>query len=556
MKIINNIKQQVKSNLGNIFSGEKIRLKLLHYFTENPFRALVVILFSILYLPHALILIKDLNLISAYEVDPGSMIASIEALFTKPLYNMLNGYHSRYYGWTYFSINFFSLLPIKIALSLLKIKSKLIFYLSIKLIFFLIGAISSLLFLEINISISENKSKLIPFLITVLYIVSPLSSLFYFIHPETTGSLFLFAGILSLLSFSKSFSLKSYYIGLTSLVLASLSKQIFFFSSLPILFCFVYFYCVHANLKYSNALKNKDFKKLLSLSLVIPVGVLFVIHPYSFIQFHRFLLYQRELSASCASNINLTFIDSLFTWIKLLQKDSLMFLSFLAFPATFLLSIYFYIKKLRLEYFFFAINSISAVFVLLVVSYGNRLTYSHHYLFPCYLFLLLNIHVVIVYLLNSNKDFQNKVFKFLAIIFLVLATLYSSYTVIPALYKRLNYKKSSAYVSYMYVKENLTINDRVAHDHMVAIPTELNQISCHFWRGCGTDYIEEFNPNYVMLDPNYSSTSPAKETVRLLKYIKDHNMILIKKIYAIHGNTFDAEVKGSNSAVISIYKKL
>ena len=66
----------------------------------NLLTFLLVLIFSVLYLPQAFVMFQDINLISAFEVDPGSMIASINDLFQTPIYNMMNGYHSKFYGWT------------------------------------------------------------------------------------------------------------------------------------------------------------------------------------------------------------------------------------------------------------------------------------------------------------------------------------------------------------------------------------------------------------------------------------------------------------------------
>ena len=88
------------------------------------FKLILVIVFTILYLPHCFIMVSDISLITAYEVDPGSIIDSIEKLYSGKIYNMLNGYHSKFYGWTYISINFWLLLPIKLLNLILGIKSK------------------------------------------------------------------------------------------------------------------------------------------------------------------------------------------------------------------------------------------------------------------------------------------------------------------------------------------------------------------------------------------------------------------------------------------------
>ena len=44
------------------------------------YRLIIIIIFTILYLPHCFIMVNDISLITAYEVDPGWIIDSIEKL--------------------------------------------------------------------------------------------------------------------------------------------------------------------------------------------------------------------------------------------------------------------------------------------------------------------------------------------------------------------------------------------------------------------------------------------------------------------------------------------
>lgn len=529
-----------------------------NYFKTNPYRIVLVIIFSVLYLPHAFILISDLNLISAYEVDPGSMIAALEGLFTKPIYNMMNGYHSRYYGWTYFSINFFLLLPLQLVAAVFKIKSKVFLYFSIKVIFFIIGLISSLLLFEINNFVSNSKNRFVSFLITILYVVSPLSYFFFFIHPETTGGLFFFAAIICLINCFKNFSLRLYYCGIVFLVLSTLSKQIFFFTSLPLIFCFLYSFYKHTNLKFFSLLKTKEFLRVGAKTLALPILVLFIVHPYSIISFQDFLKYQGELSTSFTKNISVGFTDSLINWFTLIKGDPVMFLLFSLTPVVFVASIYSFVKKTSQRDLFYAVLCSSALLVLLIVAHGNRLVYLPHYLFPIYLILILNLQIFVNLLttnISSDPRFIRNVFR-LSIVFLIAVIAYDSYQIIPGLYSRLNYKNSSAYISYIYIKNNLTEKDRVAHDQLITIPVELNQISCHFWRGCGTDYIEEFNPNYVIFNAKYILEHPSREADRLKKYVTDHKMVLVTQLSTVNDSFVESERNNRIFEEIMVYKKL
>jgi hypothetical protein len=69
---------------------------------------------------------------------------------------------------------------------------------------------------------------------------------------------------------------------------------------------------------------------------------------------------------------------------------------------------------------------------------------------------------------------------------------------------------------------------------------------CHYWHGCGTDYIDTFKPNYIMFNAKYSANGgPYLETERLKKYIAKNNMYLIETLHSL-----DAD-----NIAISVYKK-
>ena len=69
------------------------------------------------------------------------------------------------------------------------------------------------------------------------------------------------------------------------------------------------------------------------------------------------------------------------------------------------------------------------------------------------------------------------------------------------------------------------------HDHFVAIPDKKDVESCHYWRGCGTDYIEEFDPDYVIFNMEWTFGGGIHaSTQRLLDYIEDHDMVLVEVI--------------------------
>jgi hypothetical protein len=520
----------------------------------------LTVIFSILYLPHAFIMIQDINLISAFEVDPGSIIASINDLFNKPIYNMLNGYHSKFYGWTFFSINFLLLTPLKILRYFFGIKSQTPILFAIKIIYFAIGLLMTLAFYQALNKLSGNRFLVINFLFSVLFIVSSLHYVFYFIHPESTGALFIFLSISSLHLFIKESKLLLYYTGVIFLVMASLAKQTFFIAALPILFCFIDVYRKGINMNSSSFFTSTHFFKLLKNTFYLSLLVSFIIHPYAFIKPIEFLNFQYSLSQSFSSAGDISYMHSINSWVSLIKNNPLMYFSFISLSIVIPYAFFMYKKSNLYEYFLVSMNGVAAIFIFLFVAFGNRLVYHDAYLFPCYLFLFFNIFAIVQFLIIETRKFKLLLFReFFYITFISFFLFFIVVGLKSTLHDsraRLDYKNSIAFRTYEYINNNIKPGDRIAHDHFVAVPYEMNNISCHFWRGCGTDHIDKFSPNYVIFNPDWSFNGISVETERLAKYVKDHNMLLIGKITSLHFNTVDGDINnGDNSVGVLIYKK-
>ena len=113
------------------------RKSLLHYFS-SPYRIILVIIFAVLFFPHVFAVVNDLGFIAAYETDPGSIIQSILSLYQHS-YNMNEAFHSRYYGWTYYAINYVLLMPIYLAKVFKIFTADYYIFVAIRFIFFMIG---------------------------------------------------------------------------------------------------------------------------------------------------------------------------------------------------------------------------------------------------------------------------------------------------------------------------------------------------------------------------------------------------------------------------------
>jgi hypothetical protein len=493
----------------------------------NFYKFLIFLIFAILFLPQTFILNEDINLVLAYEVDPGSIISSINTLFNFPYYNMFNGYHTTYYGWTHASLTFLFLLPFKFIFFIFKIESLSFTIFLIRFVFFLIGLFSALILFRLCRKVLGTKNLVISFFIAILFIFSPFFNLFYYIHPETTGILFTFLAVNYLLDYENKSQKKFYYYSLICLVLATLSKQQFFISSffLSISLIILFFYknkisfCVHY------------FFKEITKAFLLSLFFLFLIHPYAFLMPIKFLSAQNGLALSfSAAKNNLNFLDALILWTNLYKSNPLF--SFLTILNLLNVIIIFVKKHSIFDKIFNIICLIIILFSLLYFSLGNKANISFNYFQAIYaviffqlLFFLKNIF--------DYRFFNRFQFKLLIIIILIIFPFNNFNPTVKSIQERFSYKEGLAYKSYEYVKENLNINDKIAHDHHVAIPFSMNDISCHYWRSCNNyNRIVDFAPTYVaFLDPlPVWGWSDNLEGKALKKYAVDKKMKLVKTI--------------------------
>ena len=495
----------------------------------SPHRLILIALFSIFFLPQAFILLDDINLIIAYETDPGSIINSIEDLFKFPFYSMFTGYHSKFYGWTYISINFFALLPVKLFLFLIGSDSKFLIYSTIRLVFFAIGLASALALFEVAERLFKNH--FVALIISVLYIFSPNSNFFYFIHPETTGILFTLLGIVCLLDFIEKQDSKFYFFGLACLVLASLSKQVFFFISLPILFSFFHFYCISHKKKYAEFFLSKKFRKIFLYTILISLLTLFIVHPYAFFRPSTFIKYQTELFHSFSNDTSPSFQESLLAWIAAIKNTPVIALSIILIPIQLFFILFVYFKQNKKLAFLYATSLFTVAFFVLLVANSNRMMFSPSYLYPIYPICLLNIAASLFFLAKNKYSCIRITSCVLAAYLTILIVFCGIRDTSAALYSRMLYKDNITYQTYTYIKQNLTMSDKIAYDHFVALPYAMNSIGCHYWQGCGSDYIEEFKPNYVMFNESFTyAGKPHIPTTRLKKYVLDHHFKLLETL--------------------------
>ena len=524
-----------------------ITLNIEHkYLSAQYLKLFLFLIYSIIFLPHAFILNEDISLALAFEVDPGSLMHGINDLFNYPYYNMFNSYHFRHYGWAYGSINFFFLLPFKIIFFIFNVESAFLINFLIRFVFYLIGLFSIFCLFRVCKKILTEESILISFVIVNLYIFGPFYRLFYFLHPETTGILFTFLAIIYILDYNKKSKIKFYYYSFVCLALAILSKQAFFFSSFPLsILLFYLFFQKNFSLSLSNDFIGAKVREIIKI-FYICLGVLFIIHPYAFFFPLKFLASQVGLSTSFASGANVNFLNSMLAWINLF-KSSYYFL----IPFTLSLINFFIIFFIRKEYIFEKVFNLililSVILTIIFFAIANKLNIDFNYfqvIIPiAFIQLLLFLKIIFQFNFATQMKFR-KLFTVILLIFIIT----NINPTIENSQKRLSYKESAPYKTYEYINLHLNISDKIANDHHVAIPSALESIQCHYWRGCNSyEKIVSFNPNYVAFaDPlPVWGWSDNPEGKALKKYVEDKKMKLIKKI----GN------KNSDSYIL-IYKSV
>jgi hypothetical protein len=405
-------------------------------------------------------------------------------------------------------------------------------FLGSRLILFAIGLSSVLAFFALTQRIFGQH--LISFLAGLIFILSPITAkFFFFIHPESTGILFIFLGVHALLDFRDSPKNKLIYgAGVFSLILASLSKQIYFLLSIPILVMFFWLFSAASNVGFLKRMCSKVMIKTLVLTGFGALIIFFIIHPSAFIQFPFFIEYQTTLSGFVSGENAYSLADALQAWgDHLVKKPGTVILIFLLVP-TMIAGLLAYHAKRRVESLFLTVNAVTGLIILTLILTMNRLFMMLSYLQPIYPLLILNFLAVMVWSQKTSWRFGWLV-HLVCVYFAIILVSSSALDTLTILKQRLDYKSSAAFVTYDYLIRNLKPEEKVAHDHFVAIPRAFTANACHYWQGCGTDAIEAFNPDVVMFNPDFHiSDKPYAETERLKRYVREKGMEL-EKVFKI-----------------------
>lgn len=529
--LITNLRSSIYPSIISHFRLFSIDKKGLLAYLSSPYRIFLISMFTLLFLPHVFVAVRDINFVIAYEVDPGSIIQAIMSLY-KHSYNMNLSYHSKYYGWTYYAISYLLLMPVYVAKLLKIIRDDYYFFVGLRFIFFSIGLLSALAYFEVAKRVL--KSILLAFVSALLFIASPaISRYFYFIHPESTGLLFSFLGVLCLLRFNdkRGEDIRWYTFGLISLVLSALSKQVFFITALPVLFLFYYSYCYYHNVSIWRFAVSKQFVRILLFTVFLSVLIFFIINPFAFFQPKTFFANQMFMFSTQTHGV-VSQIEAIRNWLGTVRKIPIIYISMFSAPVT-LVGAGILGRNQKIGRALFFVSMISSILYIILISISARYLIQEGYFAPIYPFFILNFLIIPLYVIRKWNVNWLKLVITVPLIYFLFFVLVSDFSVsISRGYARLMYKNSIIYQTYAYIQENIPSGSKIAHDHLVAVPSSNGLVGCQYWYdGCGTDYIEQFQPDYVIFSETWKfNGETVPETRRLKKYVLDHRFRLIDTI--------------------------
>ena len=497
---------------------------------NNLIKFLIFILFSIIYLPHALILNEDINLLTAFEVDPGSLLQSIKNLFRAPYYNMNNSYHSSQYGWTWLSINFFLILPVKFFFYLFDYNNEVAINYLIKIIFHFINFISILVLFRLNQKILKYDNIFLAFSVTILYLFNTFEGLFYFLKPETTGILFFLLSVIFLVDYNQKSKNKHFYLSFIFLILSVLTKHLFLFNAIIFSFFLFHEFIKKNDLNFysieSTKLIFNKFIKIIILFLII----FFLVNPYAFFQPISFLKAQYILSTIFYSK--LSYANALLDWINIFYTTSYLLIPFVLNILS--LFIYIFLKKKKSFNFFLSLALFtSCIFTLLIVPISNKVLITVPYLVGLLPISFLQIILFLKLVMTSKNLIKKMILITYSFLFLFII-IFNNKIIVEKSKIRLNYKNSVQYKLFIYSKENFELHEKIVVDHTAgSISKSYNKNICHYWRACNTyDKIISFDPDYVIFKDKIDewSWSDNSEGKNLRQYVENTNMVLFKTI--------------------------
>lgn len=461
------------------------------------------IIYTLIY---AISIISRVESVEFMAIDPHSIVDSLHTLTTYPYYNMGDSYHSKYYGWTFFSINFVVIMFSK----LFGLVSDESFNIIVRLNLFIIGLVLTFSLYTLS---RHFFSKLISSFAVVYFLFDPVPSHYFLtIHPESLGMLLQCVGLIVLLDITKrkSFPNKKFILAVVLFSLSSLAKQPFFIVNSfigTVFICWAY--------KNFN-LTSKDVIRLISYSVITFIVTFFVIHPYAFINFSAFIKAQSELSSGHSS---VDLMVALGIWSYEISNSLIFFLN-----GCILICILFY---RRLNWVYYCSVTLT-ILCACIFAYKARTFISLLYLYPLYIVAIFNI----IYFTKSviSRITSLTIKRLILSISLLFVSFNASsnlaYSVFSSHFRYFTDGLGTKYATWDYIK-TLNRDVVVAYSPDVAMPEPYKSNGCHAWQGCdGYDSLSKLVPDVVVLSPDY----PHFNFVEYNKYVTENDYELVRLV--------------------------
>lgn len=467
--------------------------KIHHYLIKNM-SVNVILLVAIYSITFFGLLFANIQDTAFMKIDPGSITKSIYALFEKPYYNMLDSYHSRYYGWSYFFINFILLAPFKLVGLL---DNLLVANFLIRLIMFFIGLATVIAFYTLSLKLV--KIKIFSLLAALYFMFNPAVSHFWHtIHPESTGMLFYLIGLIIFISYLEEKSLSKYFYCIALLALSSLAKQPFFIMALPVI---LYIFLDHCNWRLREVIAfiySSNFWKLFGATALLGGGVLFIVHPYAIIDMPLFIKYQTAIVDKHSTQTAL--LVALENWVNALKLSHLIWLHVILMIVA-IAGVIIKVKISRL----FLYSVVASNLIMLIFMSMERYFFNINYIAPLFMVFILNILIVIKYIYESvkNEKILLAIRVFLPAIILYYILVAYTGSMANVLKPALLHKNTTKHLGWEYILK-LPIETRIVFDSNVAVPPQYRSHGCHVWQGCGKqEFLENYVPDYFILFADY-----------------------------------------------------
>lgn len=447
------------------------------------------------------------------DIDPQSIMYSIEGLTTAPYYNMNAQYHSQFYGWTYFSLHFVFVMCLKA----LGLASEVLANITARGLLFLIGGF--VVFHAYRLC-REFFSVGWSALGVLAFVVNPVSAHFFItIHPESLGMLLQIVAIRFFLVVYRSpdFSRLNYFLAVVFLSLAALCKQPFVITGG--LF-FVGFFLLQMRRKGGSGVAVGQIGWLALQTVGVAIVVLFVIHPYAILEPSRFLDAQVTLMRDHSPK---SFADVAPQWGRIVLSNFIILSNFILVPICLLLS---------RDYFTYKLSVILTVVAVSIFIFQARLFVASTYLYPAYGFLFFNAVYFLAKVLwpQLKSNLGLRLSRMTVAVLAPPVMLVIGSNVANSMYqahaKYFLDGLSTSHLAWRFLSE-LPVGTRVAYSPNLAVLDPLKRTGCHAWQGCAdAKKLEAFDPDFVAFSPHY----PHFASKSYLSFVRDNDFQLVAEI--------------------------